>query len=40
MRIGLTSLYVDDQDQGEQFYTGCPASRSRPVPPTPTLSAG
>jgi catechol 2,3-dioxygenase-like lactoylglutathione lyase family enzyme len=22
MRIGLTSIYVDDQDQGEQFYTG------------------
>ena len=21
MRIGLTSIYVDDQDQAEQFYT-------------------
>ena len=21
MRIGLTSIYVNDQDQGEQFYT-------------------
>jgi predicted enzyme related to lactoylglutathione lyase len=22
MRIGLTSIFVDDQDQAEQFYTG------------------
>jgi catechol 2,3-dioxygenase-like lactoylglutathione lyase family enzyme len=21
MRIGLTSIYVDDQDQAEQFYS-------------------
>jgi catechol 2,3-dioxygenase-like lactoylglutathione lyase family enzyme len=37
MRIGLTSIYVDDQDQAEQFSTeilGFQVHTSTPYPPT------
>jgi hypothetical protein len=40
MRIGLTSVYVDDQDQAERFYTEILGSRSRPALPTVPRSAG
>jgi catechol 2,3-dioxygenase-like lactoylglutathione lyase family enzyme len=39
MRIGLTGIFVDDQDQAERFYTEALGLRSRPAPPT-ALSAG
>jgi predicted enzyme related to lactoylglutathione lyase len=32
MRIGLVSIFVDDQDRAEQFYTRSSTSRSRPTP--------
>jgi catechol 2,3-dioxygenase-like lactoylglutathione lyase family enzyme len=38
MRIGLTSIYVDDQDQAEQFYTqvlGFQVKASAPYRPGP-----
>ena len=37
MRIGLTSIYVDDQDQAERFYTevlGLQVKTSAPYGPT------
>jgi catechol 2,3-dioxygenase-like lactoylglutathione lyase family enzyme len=34
MRIGLTGIFVDDQDQAERFSTRSSASRSRPARPT------
>jgi hypothetical protein len=40
MRIELVSIFVDDQDQAEQFYTQVSASRSRPAPPYSPASAG
>ena len=36
MQIGLTSIYVDDQDQAERFYTqvlGLPVTNSAPYGP-------
>ena len=40
MRIGLTSIYVNDQDQAERFYTEVLGFRSRPAPLTAIPSAG
>jgi hypothetical protein len=40
MRIGLVSIFVDDQDRAEQFYTRSSTSRSRPTPPTAPTNAG
>ncbi len=41
MRIGLTTIYIDDQDHAERFYTDTSsASRSRPAPPMVLPKAG
>ena len=41
MRIGLTSIFVDDQDQAEQFYTqvlGLKVKTSAPYGPRGALA--
>jgi catechol 2,3-dioxygenase-like lactoylglutathione lyase family enzyme len=43
MRIGLTSIYVDDQDQAERFYTrhwGLRVKTSGPLRPRRALADG
>jgi catechol 2,3-dioxygenase-like lactoylglutathione lyase family enzyme len=40
MRIGLVSIYVNDQDKAERFYTQVLGLQSRPAPPMAPPSAG
>ena len=40
MRIGLTGIYVDDQDRAEQFYTGVLGFQVKASAPTAPTSAG
>ena len=40
MRIGLTSIFVDDQDQAEQFYTQVLGFQVKTSAPTAPTSAG
>jgi hypothetical protein len=40
MRIGLVSIFADDQDRAEKFSTRSSTSGSRPTPPTARKNAG
>jgi hypothetical protein len=40
MRIGLTSIFVDDEDQAEQFYTQVLGLQGKTSAPTATPRAG
>jgi hypothetical protein len=40
MRIGLTSIFVDDQDQAEQFYTQVLGLQGKTSAPKATPRAG
>jgi catechol 2,3-dioxygenase-like lactoylglutathione lyase family enzyme len=40
MRIGLASIFVDDQDQTERFYTEVLGFQVKTAPPTAPTSAG
>jgi catechol 2,3-dioxygenase-like lactoylglutathione lyase family enzyme len=40
MRIGLTGIYVDDQDRAERFYTEVLGIKVKTNAPTATPSAG
>ena len=40
MRIGLTSIFVDDQDQAERFYTEALGFQVKTSAPTALPSAG
>jgi catechol 2,3-dioxygenase-like lactoylglutathione lyase family enzyme len=40
MRIGLTSIFVDDQDQAERFYTQLLGFQVKTSAPTAPRSAG
>jgi catechol 2,3-dioxygenase-like lactoylglutathione lyase family enzyme len=40
MRIGLTSIYVEDQDKAERFYTEVLGFKVKTSAPTAPPSAG
>jgi catechol-2,3-dioxygenase len=40
MRIGLTRIFVEDQDRAERFYTQVVGLQAKTNAPTPTPSGG